>query len=109
MQSKLESIKGAFDKMKGDGFNTNSNLRWGFFFFNDGQTGLKKVYDELKEHSYVLESLEKVDFDEWRLHVSKMDTLSPEKLHKRNIAFNKLADFCKGKLYDGWDVEKISV
>ncbi|GAA3934944.1 hypothetical protein GO495_15045 [Chitinophaga oryziterrae] len=37
----------------------------------------------------------------WRLYVT-------EKLHKRNLAFNELADYCEVGLYDGWDVEKMN-
>jgi len=47
-----------------------------------------------------------VNDTEWTLHASKIDTLTPELLHKRNIAFNELADYCEVSLYDGWDVEK---
>ena len=43
------------------------------------------------------------------LTVSKIDILTAEKLHKRNIAFNELAKFCGIDLYDGWDVEKLEV
>jgi hypothetical protein len=35
------------------------------------------------------------------------EILTPEKLHKRNIAFNELARHCEVELYDGWAVEKL--
>jgi hypothetical protein len=109
MQSDLNNIQDLFAKMQKDGFDTNSNLKWGFFFFNRNVEGLNKVYKELDGHDYNLESLEKDDDGEWRLYVTKIEVLTAEKLHKRNLAFNELADYCEVDLYDGWDVEKINV
>jgi len=55
-----------------------------------------------------LTSLERTDESNlWTLYVTKIDILSPEKLHKRNLAFDHLADHCCVELYDAWDVEKI--
>jgi hypothetical protein len=54
-----------------------------------------------------IESIDLMDDDFWRLHITKIETLTPELLHKRNIAFNELAKHCDVELYDGWDVEKI--
>ena len=61
----------------------------------------------MEQHDYKVENFEKNDGNEWTLKVSKIDILTPEKLHKRNIAFNELAGYCDVKLYDGWDVEKL--
>lgn len=92
--------------MQNAGFNLKNELKWSFFFINKTRSELEKVYDEMKEKNYRIEKLEEVDTGEWVLQVSKMDVLTPEKLHKRNIAFNDLADYCNIDLYDGWDVSK---
>lgn len=62
----------------------------------------------MKDHDYKIEKLERDEDDEWTLQVSKVDVLTPEKLHKRNIAFNELAEYCNVSLYDGWDVEEVT-
>ena len=93
--------------MSDDGFDITKPLKWGFFFFDSYRAKLLKVYDELKEQGYKQEDLNRTDDGEWRLYVSKIDTLTPEKLHKRNIAFNELAQYHDVTLYDGWDVEKL--
>jgi hypothetical protein len=107
MQSNLNNIQELFNKMTQDGFDTNKNLKWGFFFINSQKGGLEKVHNELKDHGYKLEKLEELDTKDWMLYVSKIETLTAEKLHRRNIAFNELAEFCEIDMYDGWDVEKL--
>ena len=108
MDTNLERLTEIFNKMQADGWNIQSNLNWGFFFVDPDKEKLKRVYEELKDNNYVLEDIYQPDDEEfWTLHVSKIETLTSEKLHKRNIAFNELADYCEVESYDGWDVEKI--
>lgn len=61
------------------------------FFFDTSKAKLENLYSELKDHDYVLEDLNLMDDHEWRLYVCKIETLTPEILHKRNMAFNDLA------------------
>ncbi|WP_221391032.1 ribonuclease E inhibitor RraB [Dyadobacter sp. NIV53] len=78
--------------MNNDNFDTASILKWGFYFYSQSQESLQKVWHGLMDHDYNLEEL--VDSEgEWKLMVTKLDTLTPLKLHKRNIAFNELAEF----------------
>jgi len=107
MQTDLGRLENTFKQMASDGFDVNGPLKWGFFFFDSDKSKLIKVFDELKDHGYQQEDLNQLEDDEWRLFVSKVDILTPEKLHKRNIAFNELAEHCDVALYDGWDVEKL--
>ncbi|WP_343307863.1 ribonuclease E inhibitor RraB [Chitinophaga niabensis] len=102
----LDNLLILFEKIHKGGFDTSKELKWGFFFVNDNKEGLERVFDELKDHGYLMEKLESDD-EEWTLQVSKVDILTAEKLHKRNIAFNALAAHCNVDLYDGWDVEKL--
>lgn len=106
MQPDFDNLLALFEKMHTNGFDTSKELKWGFFFFNNNKEGLERVFDELKDHGYRMEKLVS-DNGEWRLQVSKIDVLTAEKLHKRNIAFNALAEHCNVDLYDGWDVEKL--
>lgn len=107
MQVDLGRLERIFEKMLADGFNISDPLKWGFFFFDNDSNKLRRVFEELKDKNYIQEDLNEMDDGKWRLYVSKVDILTPEKLHKRNIAFNELAEYCDVELYDGWDVEKI--
>ena len=108
MNSNLDRLVESFDKMKSNGFDVDAPLIWGFYFIDKNKKKLKALFDELKEKNYILIDIYKSEGgDEWTLHASKIDILTPEKLHKRNNAFNDLADSCDVELYDGWDVEKI--
>lgn len=108
MISSLDNLEIIFSKIQFDGFDSNFPLKWGFYFVDQSKDKLESVYDELKEKGYKQEGICKINGEsKWTLHASKIDILTPEKLHKRNQAFNNLADYCEIELYDGWDVEKI--
>ena len=96
-----------FDKMSRDGFPIDDELKWGFYFVDRIKDNLNKLYDELRSYDYSLMALKKMENGEYQLYVSKIEKLSPDKLHRRNIAFNELADYCNVSSYDGWDVEKV--
>lgn len=109
MISNLENLIEIFKKMSANGWEVDSELKWGFFFVDPEKDKLQLVFDEVKGHEYVLEKIFQLpNDDKWTLHISKIDVLNPEKLHKRNLAFNELALYCNVELYDGWDVEKLS-
>jgi hypothetical protein len=107
MVPNLDNVIELFKKMESNGWNTNAHLRYGFFFVDSDKQKLELVYNELRDHGYLLEKIYSSEDYVWTLHVSKVDTLTPEKLNNRNIAFNELAAYCNVDLYDGWDVERI--
>ncbi|MET0636617.1 MAG: ribonuclease E inhibitor RraB [Chitinophagaceae bacterium] len=107
MNANLKSVISMFEKMGSNGMPINNELKWGFYFLDRRRDNLKKVYDELRSHDYNLEAVEEMENGVYQLYVSKVEKLSPEKLHKRNVAFNELAEYCNVFSYDGWDVEKI--
>ncbi len=104
MDANFERLSELFRRMEADGFDTGRPLKWGFFFFDPTEASLHKVLEELGSHDYVVEQFEETEDAKWVLQVSKTETLTPEKLHRRNIAFNELAQFFGVALYDGWDV-----
>lgn len=108
MNASLENINSMFEKMNRDGFPVNNELRWSFYFIDGNKENLNKVYDELRSHEYKIEAIEEIEHGVYQLHVSKVEKLGPEKLHRRNLAFNELAEYCNVANYDGWDVEKLS-
>ena len=105
MISNEENVINMYGKMKHDGWDSSSPLKWGFFFVSDREDNLKSIYSELADHSYNVENIYQADEKKWVLQVSKVETLAPDKLHRRNIAFNDLADAYES-IYDGWDVGK---
>ena len=107
MKANKENLKSIFSKMEKDGFDTKNELKWGYYFFDKNKKNLETVFDELKDHNYNFENIIEMEDKNWRLFVSKVEVLGYEKLHKRNIAFNELAEYCNVDLYDGWDVEKL--
>ena len=109
MKCNIENIKDIFSRMKNDGWNTSCKLKWSYFFFDTNKESLNAIFEEIKERDYKLESLEKTDENDgiWKLQLSKIEAHTPETLHKRNEAMNRLAEQCNVNLYDGWDVEKI--
>lgn len=108
MRANIDSVKDIFSKMESNGFDTNQLLRWGFFFIASNKRNLESLFKELENHNYKVLYLKKTDTNEWTLKVYKDDILNYEKLHKRNLAFNDLADYCNVELYDGWDVELLN-
>ena len=107
MKIDFNSIDTIFRKMELDGFDISKPLRWGFHFIDTNKANLEDLFNELKDYGYVIDTFEKNNSTEWQLRVVKEDILDAEKLYKRNLAFNNLAQYCDVKLYDGWDVEKI--
>lgn len=107
MNANLKNLEVIFKKMKKDGFDITQPLKWGFFFFDNDRNKLLNVFEELKDHNYVQESLEETEDNLWRLYVTKTEILTMDKLHRRNVAFSELAEYCDINLYDGWDVEKL--
>ena len=101
-------LKQAFANMNAEGWDTSKPLKWGFTFMDTQKDKLLDVYNELKEHNYNIEFLKfRDDLNLWVLYVIKEETLPFDKLHRRNLAFEELADYCDVKLYDGWDVQLI--
>jgi hypothetical protein len=107
MQSDLGRLETVFKQMAADGLDLDAPLKWGFYFFDGDRNKLLALFEELKDHGYKQEDVSEMEDGEWRLFVSKVEVLTPEKLHKRNVAFNTLAEHCEVALYDGWDVEKV--
>lgn len=107
MVSDVNRLMELFHRMQIDGFDISKPLLWGFYFINSERDRLSLLFEELKQYNYKLEAIKKSGSREWQLKVTKVDTLTPEKLHRRNVVFNELANHFSVKLYDGWDVEQV--
>lgn len=107
MNSDLNLITAIFNKMKEHGFDVIKPLKWGFFFLDKGKDSLLDIINALDGASYSIESLELQEDGRWRLALSSVEILSPEKLHLRNLDFNNLASQYGAELYNGWDVQQV--
>ena len=103
MNPDLNSINNVFAKMDSNDWGITGDLKWGFFFFSSEKGYLDQIFLELKEHSYVVENIYQNENHEWILQVSKIEVLEPEKLYRRCLAFNQLAETYNA-YFDGWDV-----
>ena len=106
MQANLASVHAVFERLRADGVRIDQPLRWGFVFSDAERLPLERIFAELEGYEYHLESLRALeDGTGWVLHVTKTEVLAPDKLHRRNVSFNELAEYCEAALYDGWEVD----
>ncbi len=106
MLANQESIQSIFARMADAGVDLAAPHVWAFFFASTSREPLERVFAELQDHNYILTDLFPADDGSgWQLNLAKTEVLTPEKLHRRNVAFNELAEYCGADLYDGWDVD----
>lgn len=105
MPISAESTKKLIDKMINDGIDLSVIRRWGFYFYSLYPESLNKVIEELNGFNYSVEGIDKIENGEYRLYVSKTESMALEKLIRRNTAFNELAKSIESVCYDGWDVD----
>lgn len=98
------STKKLLADMEQSGVDFSKPLKWHFFFYDEERQRLNRLFEELADDKFVLESITESDDGEWILDVSKVETLSAEQLHRRNMALNEIAEAYDVQLYDGWDI-----
>ena len=106
MKWNRERIEQAFSVMEDAGWNISEPLEWSFFFLDRNKEKLTNLYQELKDYDYAISRLEFRD-SAWQLILVKTEILTPEKLHRRNMAFEELAHYYKVYSYDGWEVGRL--
>jgi len=94
-----------FEELRKEGWDTDSQLKWSFFFLDKDKKKLMLVFNELINSDYKLNDLKKSS-KIWRLHLVKYEKLTPEKLYKRNLAFDELASYFDIECYEGWEVSR---
>ncbi len=85
-------------------WDVDSDLLWGYFFTGDDKKALNRLSKKFASLKYRLVVLRPDETEPgfW-LHVEKVETHSPDSLHERNQALEKLADEYSVN-YDGMDV-----
>ncbi|NRA40299.1 MAG: ribonuclease E inhibitor RraB [Planctomycetes bacterium] len=105
----IENLLTAFEGMISNGWDVESEMKWGYCFYDKNEENLKNAYEVIKDRDYALDSLVQDEEDEyWKLYITKIEIHTPDSLNQRNEAMNRLADNFGIELYDGWDVERLS-
>ncbi|AEE52299.1 ribonuclease E inhibitor RraB [Haliscomenobacter hydrossis] len=100
-QTNIDSI---FDKMELQGVDIQKPLLYGFYFYDQDQSKLEKLKDELLKDKYKLVRLEKAEDQEFVLHVEKVEIHSRASLLERENQLEQLSKTFQVASYDGWDV-----
>ena len=98
------NINSIFDKMELQGVDTKKPLLYGFYFYDQDQSKLEKLKDELLKENYKLVRLEKAENQEFILHVEKVEIHSRASLLERENQLEQLSKTFQVASYDGWDV-----
>lgn len=98
------NINSIFDQMELQGVDTKRPLLYGYYFYDQDQSKLEKLKDELLKDKYKLVRLEKAEDQEFILHVEKVEIHSRASLLERENQLEQLSKTFQVASYDGWDV-----
>lgn len=98
------NINSIFDKMELQGVDTKKPLLYGFFFYDKDTLKLEKLKDELVKDNYKFVRLERIEKQDFILHVEKVEIHSRTSLLEREAQLDKLSKKFHVTTYDGWDV-----
>jgi hypothetical protein len=83
------NINSIFDQMELQGVDTKKPLLYGYFFYDQDQSKLAELKDELLKDKYKLVRLEKAEDQEFILHVEKVEIHSRASLLEREIELDQ--------------------
>ena len=83
---------------------TKKPLLYGYFFYDQDQSKLAELKDELLKDNYKLVRLEKAEDQEFVLQVEKVEIHSRASLLERENQLEQLSKTFQVASYDGWDV-----
>ena len=93
-----------FDKMELQGVDLNKPLLYSYYFYDQDQSKLEKLKDELLKDNFKLVRLEKAEDQEFVLNVKKVEIHSRASLLERENQLEQLSKTFQVASYDGWDV-----
>jgi hypothetical protein len=102
----IEQLEEMFENMRSSsGWNTDTELLWGYFFTDTEPGPLRLLAGELQEMGYRFVDLYPTDDEgEYFLHMEKIERHSPASLNARNAELESLAASFNVATYDGMDV-----
>jgi len=105
-QISLSQLQEMFDNMRAKThWNIDGPMLWGYYFLDSDSAKLDAAAAELTSQGYRLVAIQKVNGRvEYRLHVEKVETHTPQTLYARDIDLEGLARKHGIRKYDGMDV-----
>ena len=110
----LSQMQDMFDSITADaGWDMTKPMRWGYFFTDRKRAKLEKALAALEKQGFAyvdifIPQLEKGKEDYFFLHVTKVDTHTPESLQEQNVRLYALAAEYELDSYDGMDVGPVA-
>jgi hypothetical protein len=105
----LEQLEDMFREIAEAGWDTRSDLLWGYFFTDPDPERLQPIATRLAELCYRFVSIFETDDQSTHfLHVEREESHSPESLFDRNLQFNSLAEEFDIESYDSMDVGPVT-
>ena len=111
--SQLETLECCFHELRDEGWDTDGDLLWGYFFVDADVSKLKRLSDHLESLDYrfvdifELENESEQPSGEYLLRVERVEIHRPDTLAKRNVALSQLASQWDVSAYDGWDAGQV--
>jgi regulator of ribonuclease activity B len=111
--SQIETLEFSFREMRDAGWDTDSDLLWGYFFVDADVSKLERLSEHLKSLDYrfvdigELQNESKEPSGRHILHVERVEIHRPDTLAKRNVALSHLASQWTVSAYDGWDAGQV--
>ncbi|MCX6145781.1 MAG: tetratricopeptide repeat protein [Candidatus Kapabacteria bacterium] len=93
-----------FDEMELQEVDITKPLLYGYFFIDNDKSKLEVLYSYLKNQSFSLIRLEKVNNMNYLLQIEKIEIHSRQSLEKRLIELKELSRKYKVSVFDGWEV-----
>ncbi len=111
--SQIETLEVSFHEMRDAGWDTDSDLLWGYFFVDADVANLKRLSEHLESLDYRFVDIFELENDhekpcgEYMLHIERVEIHRPDSLAKRNVAFSQLASQWGVAAYDGCDACRV--
>ena len=110
----LSQLQDMFDSITNDaGWDMSKPMLWGYFFTDRQRAKLESALVALEQQGFkyvdmFIPQLEKGEEDYFFLHVTKVDTHTPESLHEQNARLYAFAAEHQLRSYDGMDVGPVA-
>ena len=86
-------------------WNIDGPMLWGYYFLDADRVKLDVVATALANQGYRVVAIQKINGrEDYRLHVEKMETHTPQTLYARDVDLEGLARKYRIRSYDGMDV-----
>ncbi len=102
----LPQLETMFSNMRAQTrWNIDGPMLWGYYFLDADRVKLDVVATALVNQGYRVAAVQKVNGrEDYRLHVEKIETHTPQTLYTRDVELEGLARKYKIRSYDGMDV-----